>query len=81
MTSALSTVCLKSAAALLGVQPFWFWNDQPFTVREGVRNSAGTVVESKSPLCLKYRGWFVNDDAALPLESRAPRQSAVCYGV
>ena len=32
----------------LGVQPFWFWNDQPFTVREGEKIPVGTVVESKS---------------------------------
>ena len=31
----------------LGVQPFWFWNDQPFTMRDGEKIAAGTVVESK----------------------------------
>ena len=48
----------------LGVQPFWFWNDQPFTVREDEKISAGTVVESK-PYKVKYRGWFVNDETLL----------------
>ena len=48
----------------LGVQPFWFWNDQPFTVREGEKIPVGTVVESKS-YKVKYRGWFVNDETLL----------------
>ena len=31
----------------LGVQPFWFWNDQTPEVREDAAIAAGTVVESK----------------------------------
>ena len=65
----------------LGVQPFWFWNDQPFTVREGEKIPVGTVVESKSYKVKIPRLVRQRRDAALPLESRAPRQSAVCYGV
>ena len=48
----------------LGVQPFWFWCDQSFTVWEGVTIDPGTVVESK-PYRVRYRGWFVNDETLL----------------
>ena len=48
----------------LGVQPFWFWNDQVFDVRESVEIPAGTIVESH-PYKVKYRGWFVNDETLL----------------
>ena len=48
----------------LGVQPFWFWNDQPFEARESVNIPTGTVVESK-PYRVKYRGWFINDETLL----------------
>lgn len=48
----------------LGVQPFWFWNDQTPEVREDAAIAAGTVVESK-PYKVKYRGWFVNDETLL----------------
>lgn len=39
----------------LGVQPFWFWNDQPFEVRESVKIPTNTVIESK-PARVTYRG-------------------------
>lgn len=48
----------------LGVQPFWFWNDQPFEVQDGVKIPADTVIESK-PARVKYRGWFINDETLL----------------
>lgn len=48
----------------LGVQPFWFWNDQPFEVRESVKIPTNTVIESK-PARVTYRGWFINDETLL----------------
>ena len=48
----------------LGVQPFWFWNDQQFDQRESVNIPAGAVVESK-PCKVKYRGWFINDETLI----------------
>lgn len=48
----------------LGVQPFWFWNDQPFEVRESVKIPTNTVIESK-PARVTYRGWFINDEMLL----------------
>ena len=48
----------------LGVQPFWFWNDQPFDLRGSVEIPAGTVVESH-PYKVKYRGWFINDETLI----------------
>lgn len=48
----------------LGVQPFWFWNDQPFEVRESVKILTNTVIESK-PARVTYRGWFINDETLL----------------
>lgn len=48
----------------MGVQPFWFWNDQPFEVRESVKIPTNTVIESK-PARVTYRGWFINDETLL----------------
>ena len=50
----------------LGVQPFWFWNDQLFEVRESVKIPTNTVIESK-PARVTYRGWFINDETLLRL--------------
>ena len=61
----------------LGVQPFWFWNDQPFEVRESVKIPTNTVIESK-PARVTYRGWFINDET---LESGAPRRPALYHDV
>lgn len=48
----------------LGVQPFWFWNDQPFAPQQDVNISAGQTVES-TPSKVRYRGWFINDETLL----------------
>lgn len=48
----------------LGVQPFWFWNDQPFTRQPGVAVPVGQAVESK-PARVRYRGWFINDETLI----------------
>ncbi|WP_455501327.1 glycosyl hydrolase 115 family protein [Gemmiger sp.] len=55
---------LEISRRFLGVQPFWFWNDQTFETRESVEIPAGTVAESK-PYKVKYRGWFINDETLL----------------
>ena len=44
----------------LGVQPFWFWNDQKFPRTESVTVPQNFTYESK-PARVRYRGWFVND--------------------
>ena len=49
---------------ILGVQPFWFWNDQKFTRTEGVTVPQNFTYESK-PARVRYRGWFVNDETLI----------------
>ena len=44
----------------LGVQPFWFWNDQKFAKTDSVTVPQNFTYESK-PARVRYRGWFVND--------------------
>lgn len=44
----------------LGVQPFWFWMDQPFAQQPYVKIPVGTYYSPK-PI-VKYRGWFFNDE-------------------
>ena len=48
----------------LGVQPFWFWNDQKFIQTEGVTVPQNFTYESK-PARVRYRGWFVNDETLI----------------
>lgn len=43
---------------ILGVLPFWFWNDQVFIKKKGCRISGEYAYTSK-PYAVKYRGWFV----------------------
>ena len=49
---------------ILGVLPFWFWNDQIFE-----KQSAYSVPDSydyiSKPYRVKYRGWFVNDEVLI----------------
>ena len=49
---------------ILGVKPFWFWNDQVFTKRKTCDIPEGFHFES-SPFAVKYRGWFVNDEVLI----------------
>ena len=49
---------------LLGVQDFWFWNDQPFIQRAGITVPEGWRLESK-PFAVRYCGWFINDEVLL----------------
>ena len=49
---------------LLGIEPFWFWNDQFLEKREYCTVPQGWQVQSK-PCAVQYRGWFVNDEVLL----------------
>lgn len=49
---------------ILGVLPFWFWNDQIFIKKKGCRISGEYAYTSK-PYAVKYRGWFVNDEVLI----------------
>ena len=52
------------SSRILGVAPFWFWNDQQlirqkfYTVEDGFRYES-------TPFAVKYRGWFVNDEVLI----------------
>lgn len=47
----------------LGVEAFWFWNDQRFVKRAEVRIPAAEYRSPKRPV--KFRGWFINDEVLL----------------
>lgn len=49
---------------LLGVQDFWFWNDQRFEPRDSIPVPKDFRLESK-PFAVRFRGWFVNDEVLL----------------
>lgn len=49
---------------ILGVEPFWFWNDQPLKRAAGHAIPDGWCAESK-PCAVRYRGWFINDEVLL----------------
>lgn len=49
---------------ILGVQPFWFWNDQPFERAAGRPVPQDWRAQSE-PMAVRYRGWFINDEALL----------------
>lgn len=48
----------------LGVNDFWFWNDQQFDLRKEEEIPEGCLFASK-PCAVKYRGWFINDEVLL----------------
>lgn len=48
----------------LGVQPFWFWNDQVFSPCAEVEIPEGFHYAS-TPARVRYRGWFLNDETLL----------------
>ncbi|MDE6674144.1 MAG: glycosyl hydrolase 115 family protein, partial [Acetatifactor sp.] len=50
--------------SLLGVNDFWFWNDQQFVLKEEQKISEDYFFASK-PCAVKYRGWFINDEVLL----------------
>ncbi len=49
---------------ILGIEPFWFWNDQPAKKAAGYAVPADWHVESK-PSAIRFRGWFINDEVLL----------------
>lgn len=48
----------------LGIEDFWFWNDQEIIKKESVEFPQGYVFRS-TPFTVRYRGWFVNDEVLL----------------
>lgn len=55
---------LEISRRFLGVQPFWFWNDQRFIPVESVTVPPNFAYESQ-PARVRYRGWFVNDETLI----------------
>ena len=49
---------------LLGIHPFWFWNDQEIKQRKGYAVPENWSIESKAA-AVRYRGWFINDEVLL----------------
>ena len=49
---------------ILGVQPFWFWNDQVFEKKKEY-SIPETYHYKSSPFTVRYRGWFVNDEVLI----------------
>lgn len=47
----------------LGVQPFWFWNDQVFDKKEEVKIEAADYISKPSKI--RFRGWFINDEVLI----------------
>ncbi len=54
----------RISSDLLGVQPFWFWNDQRLIKRDAHAVPADWSVRSE-PFAVRYRGWFINDEVLL----------------
>lgn len=54
----------KISKALLGVQEFWFWNDQQFDKQDKISIPPDYVVKS-IPFAVRLRGWFINDEVLL----------------
>lgn len=54
----------RISSELLGVEPFWFWNDQPLKRRDGYDVPQGWQAQSV-PCRVRYRGWFLNDEVLL----------------
>lgn len=49
---------------LLGVEPFWFWNDQPLRPQES-REIPSDYAADAPAYAVRYRGWFINDEVLL----------------
>lgn len=47
----------------LGVQPFWFWNDQVFEKKEEIKVEAVDYISK--PAKIRFRGWFINDEVLI----------------
>lgn len=55
---------LHISRELIGVQDFWFWNDQHFVLRDGISVPEQYCYESQ-PFRVRWRGWFINDEVLL----------------
>ena len=47
----------------LGVNPWWFWNDQIFDKRPGIPVPTGTHRSRRH--AVRFRGWFINDEVLI----------------
>lgn len=47
----------------LGIQPFWFWNDQTWLMQEEIRIPMETFQSSSAKV--RFRGWFINDEVLI----------------
>lgn len=50
--------------SILGIQNFWFWNDQRIVPRNTYNVPDGYMYQSP-PYTVVYRGWFVNDEVLI----------------
>ncbi len=52
---------------VLGIDPFWYWNDDPIQQRSSISvepDANGLLYSSPEP-SFRYRGWFMNDEDCL----------------
>lgn len=49
---------------ILGILPFWFWNDQKLIKKESYEVPENFEYESEKAVA-RYRGWFVNDEVLI----------------
>lgn len=49
---------------ILGILPFWFWNDQKMVKKQAYEVKEDFEYESEKAV-VKYRGWFVNDEVLI----------------
>jgi len=49
---------------ILGIQPFWFWNDQKIIARDAYEIPSDFEYQS-TPFAIRLRGWFVNDEVLI----------------
>lgn len=47
----------------LGIQPFWFWNDQEFVKTKSKSLENKVIVSPKA--AYRFRGWFINDEVLI----------------
>ncbi|MDD7642394.1 MAG: glycosyl hydrolase 115 family protein [bacterium] len=49
---------------ILGVENFWFWNDQRFVTVDHVTGPED-YVKYGAPSSVRFRGWFINDEVLI----------------
>jgi hypothetical protein len=52
------------SSTILGIGPFWFWNDQQIKTQNFFEIAPDFVYQSSS-FAIKLRGWFVNDEVLI----------------